>query len=471
MLFPTIEFALFFAAVYVAWWSLEGRETPRKLLLLVASWFFYGMAAGAGFLLLLGVMTLLPWRLGNLVAAEASPGRRRFYVGLHAGTALFALSWFKYYDFLRESLDATLGWLSPALSPPALEILLPIGISFIAFQGITYTADIHRGLVKPAPLLDVALFTAFFPNLLSGPIARAGTMLPQFAGAGPRRVLTPYLAVGLFLTGLFKKLILSTYLSTHAVDPFFADPTLFTAPAACLGILAYSVQIYCDFSGYSDMAIACALLLGIRLPANFDRPYAALNLREFWRGWHISLSTWLRDYLYIPLGGSRRGTRRTMINLMVTMLLGGLWHGASWTFLAWGALHGLGQAALHAVGGRRWAFHRLSPRARQATAWAGTFAFVSVAWVFFRAPDMSTALLALRTAAMGGGHQGIELFVPVVIGLVLAVQLSGRPVPTLLAEWLCRQPLAIRGAATAALLVLILKMSPPEVPPFLYFRF
>ncbi len=471
MLFPTIEFALFFAVVYIAWWALEGHELPRKLVLLAASWFFYAVAAGPGFLLLLGVMTLLPWRLGKLVAGEPLPARRRFFVLLHVGTALFALSWFKDYDFLRESLDATLGWISPVISPPALEILLPIGISFIAFQGITYTVDIHRGLAVPAPLIDVALFTAFFPNLLSGPIARAGRMLPQFAGAGPRRVLTPYLAVGLFLTGLLKKLILSTYLQTHAVDPFFADPSLYTAPAAGMAILAYAIQIYCDFSGYSDMAIACALLLGIRLPINFDRPYASLNLRDFWHRWHISLSTWLRDYLYIPLGGSRKGPRRTLINLLVTMLLGGLWHGASWTFLAWGALHGLGLTAIHAVGQRRWAIHRLTPGRRKAVAWGMTFAFVSFAWVFFRAPDMTTAFAALRAAMFGGGHQGIEFFVPVVIVMVVAAQLWGRPVPELLAGWLCRLSLPARGAAVAALLVLILKMSPADIPPFLYFKF
>ena len=257
---------------------------------------------------------------------------------------------------------------------PLLQVTLPVGISFFTFMGLSYVIDIYRGSLEPSPWLDVAVFVAFFPHLVAGPIVRGSDLLPQIRRAhrrDPRRIALPRAAYLIF-AGLFKKVVLSSYISSQIVDPVFANPHTHSSLEVLLAIYGYAVQIYCDFSGYTDIAIGCALLLGFRFPENFNAPYTARSLQDFWRRWHMTLSMWLRDYLYIPLGGNQ-GSRRTMYrNIMITMVLGGLWHGAAWTFVAWGALHGIGTVRRATSGVRNGSNRDSRPSERAGGGWRGS---------------------------------------------------------------------------------------------------
>ena len=274
-------------------------------------------------------------------------GRRaaaRPWVVLAVAVNLVTLGVFKYFDFFAVNLNDVLGVFRLGAPLPLLHVILPVGISFLVFRMLSYVVDIYRGQLAPAPALDFAVYVAFFPYLLAGPIARAREFLPQLTSPRNPHAVDSSRAFVLILGGLAKKLLIADYLSTHIVNGLFASPQTYSSWEALWGIIAYSVQIYCDFSAYADIAIGISLLLGFELPANFDAPYTARTIQDFWRRWHITLSSWLRDYLYIPLGGNRKGRARTYVNLVVTFLLGGLWHGAGWTFVFWGLLHGTGLA-------------------------------------------------------------------------------------------------------------------------------
>ena len=317
---------------------------------------------------------------------------------------------FKYYGFFVESARGLLDALGIALHARVPEIVLPVGISFYTFQTLSYTIDVYRRRIEPLHSLpDFALFVSFFPQLVAGPIVRASDFLPQlerrprWADVAVRRALV------LFLVGFVKKACIADGVAP-VVDRVFAHPALWTSSAVWTAVLLYAVQIYCDFSGYTDMAIACAELLGFRLEKNFDFPYVARSVTEFWRRWHISLSGWLRDYLYIPLGGNRGGRLATHRNLLLTMLLGGLWHGAAWTFVAWGGLHGVALAAHKewrrwlgggSGGGPRPDLRRRLPELPAPVAagagWAATFVWVCLAWIFFRAQSFADAAVLVRS--------------------------------------------------------------------------
>ncbi|KQC39742.1 MULTISPECIES: MBOAT family protein [unclassified Frankia] len=335
MIFPTIEFAAFFVVVMTLSWLLMPRPALWKPFILAASYFFYGFA-DARFVLLIVASTLI-----NQAAARAIHRfRDRRILAAAIACDLGLLGWFKYYGFFALSVDRALADVGLPAPLPLLQVALPIGISFFTFQALSYVIDVHRGINAPAPLLDFAVYEAFFPHLVAGPIVRASEFLPQLATPrDPARVPTTRAAF-LILGGLIKKVVLADVLASRLVDPVFDAPGQHSSAEILAAVYGYAVQIYCDFSAYSDIAIGIALLLGFRFPDNFDRPYASRSLQEFWRRWHMTLSRWLRDYVYLPLGGSRRGRRRTYLNLMITMTLGGLWHGASWTFVLWGALHG-----------------------------------------------------------------------------------------------------------------------------------
>ena len=282
--------------------------------------------------------------------APGAGGRRggkaaaRRWVVLAVAVNLVTLGAFKYFDFFATSLNSLLGVFRLGAPLPLLHLLLPVGISFLVFRMLTYVIDIYRGQLAPAPALDFAVYVAFFPYLLAGPIARAREFLPQLTSPRNPQAVDSSRAFVLILGGLAKKLLIADYLSTHIVNGLFASPQTYSSWETLWGIIAYSVQIYCDFSAYADIAIGISLLLGFELPANFDAPYTARTIQDFWRRWHITLSSWLRDYLYIPLGGNRKGKGRTYANLIITFLLGGLWHGAGWTFVFWGLMHGTGLA-------------------------------------------------------------------------------------------------------------------------------
>lgn len=347
MLFPTFRFALFFLVVLALGWRLSGRPRAWKLLMLAASYVFYA-AWDWRFLGLIVLSTVVNETVAVAIHSSEGKSRRSWLIG---GVAfnLGLLGYFKYAGFFLSGLSALL---RPFGLQPAwftASIVLPIAISFFTFQGISYVVDVYRREFEPAALIEVALYLAFFPHLVAGPIVRPGEFIPQLRRRRNPEAVDVSRAARLIGRGMVKKVVIASAMAQVA-DPVFAAPGQYHALGVVVAVLAYAVQIYADFSGYTDMAIGLALLLGIKFPQNFDRPYSAASLQEFWRRWHITLSRWLRDYVYIPLGGNRDG--KAQRNLIVTMALGGLWHGASWSFVAWGLFHGAG-LALERTGLRR----------------------------------------------------------------------------------------------------------------------
>ena len=480
MLFPTITFAVFFLVVYVANWALMPRPRLWKQAIIVASCVFYGWWDWRLIFLLLGA-TLVNQALGVRVyrAAGGRGGRRpaaRPWLMLAVVVNLATLGVFKYFDFFALSLNGVLAAFGLGAPLPLLRIALPVGISFLVFRMLTYVIDIYRGQLMPAPALDFAVYTVFFPYLLAGPIARAREFLPQLRVPRDPRAVDSSRAFVLILGGLVKKLLIADYLSTHIVGGLFASPQTYSSWETFWGILAYSVQIYCDFSAYSDIAIGIALLLGFELPENFAAPYAARTIQDFWRRWHITLSSWLRDYLYIPLGGNRKGRGRTYANLVLTFLLGGLWHGAGWTFVFWGLLHGVGLAVERARMDARRSRGLPEPGATaggRALQHLGVFAFVSLAWVFFRAESLGNAVAVLWRLAAGLGSLGTAVTLPVMALCVLgvAVQYVPRRGVEALEAGFSRIGWAGQGVALALALFLIDMLGPAGSAEFLYFKF
>jgi D-alanyl-lipoteichoic acid acyltransferase DltB (MBOAT superfamily) len=378
---------------------------------------------------------------------------------------------FKYFDFFVLSANELAHLLGLQHELPFVEILLPVGISFFTFHGISYVTDVYRGEVAVCRNpLDMALYMSFFPQLVAGPIVRAAYFLPQLARPSAEPIpIAP--ALLLILGGLFKKVVVANYLATGLVDPVFAAPTSYGGPDLLLATYGYAVQIYCDFSAYTDMAIALAALCGFRFPANFNQPYRAERLREFWQRWHISLSSWLRDYLYKPLGGNRRGRLLTYRNLLLTMLLGGLWHGAAWKFIAWGALHGGGLAAERMI--EPWLGRRAATPLGRAVAVLVVFHFVCLAWIFFRAEDFEVARLFIA-GLFSGWAGGVQQAGPFVVGLI-ALGMAGQFLPDRLldraAEALGEAPIWGLGAAAGAAVAAINALGPDGIAPFIYFRF
>lgn len=340
MLFNSVNFIAFAVAIAIVYPFLHRRVVPRNVFLLLASYFFYG-CWDARFLLLLLFSTLVDYGVGLAMGSTKNPSRRSGLLLVSIASNLGVLGYFKYANFFIESASHVLGQLGMHASYPTLQIVLPVGISFYTFQTLSYTIDVYRGQLKPnRNLLTFALYVAFFPQLVAGPIERATRLLPQLAAPVRYRKSDLFVASWLILFGYFKKVFVADNIGA-SIDPIFADPENFSAFETWLAVLGFSAQIYGDFSGYSDIARGVSRSLGFHLMVNFRVPYFAAGPSEFWSRWHISLSSWLRDYLYIPLGGNRRGTLRTSLNLMITMLMGGLWHGASTKFVAWGGYHGL----------------------------------------------------------------------------------------------------------------------------------
>ncbi|MBF0353691.1 MAG: MBOAT family protein [Alphaproteobacteria bacterium] len=399
MIFTTAEFALFFAAAYPLFLLLR-RYSPwrwTKLFLTVISLASYAFWYYP-YLLILVFVIVLDYCCGERIQTSASARWRKFYLVLSLSGNLGLLGFYKYIGFLSENTISLASFLGLSIEVPILEIMLPIGISFHTFQGMSYTIDIYRRICKPAnSFWDFALFVSFFPQLVAGPVVRAKTFLPQLAK--PTRLTGPFFYWGCFLLilGTFKKLVIADNLAPY-VDYFYSLPNYdgVHAFAAWSAVMAYAVQIYTDFSGYSDIAIGLACLMGFRFPMNFYYPYIAFGFSDFWRRWHISLSTWFRDYLYVPLGGSRLNNLLTLRNLIVTMIIGGLWHGASWLFVLWGLLHGLFLVLDHLL--IQPVFKQFRHRSFFVSLLLSfvirtlTFVGVAWAWVFFRSQNIPQAL-------------------------------------------------------------------------------
>ena len=359
---------------------------------------------------------------------------------------------------------------------PLLQVALPIAISFFTFMAVSYVVDIYRRVLEPARPLDLALYISFFPHLLAGPIVRGNELLPQLRKRRDPNDVDYSRALWLIMAGLFKKVVISSYVASAIVTPVFTDPSQHSAPEAIFSAWGYAVQIYCDFSGYTDIAIGLALLLGIRFPINFDAPYTARNLQDFWRRWHITLSRWLRDYLYIPLGGSSGSEGKTMRNIMITMVLGGLWHGAAWTFVFWGALHGFGQVVGHLTtpppGDRG-----LPPVADgPVRIWVQrflTFQFVCLGWVFFNSSGLSQAFAVLGRMMSGWGEASplvTPLLVAVIFGSIALQYVPSLDVARLQATF-SRQQVALQIGVLSFALLGITTFGPAGVAPFIYYRF
>ena len=472
MLFNSLTFLVFFAIVL----ALHHLPLPwrwRKGQLWIASYLFYA-AWNPPFVLLLWISTVVDWFAGRRLASASEPRFRRLILLLSLAVNLGLLGYFKYGTFMLSSFIDFMDTLGIAFRPAMPDIVLPVGISFYTFQSMSYTIDIYRGRMQPwHSFSDFALYVTFFPQLVAGPIVRATTFLPQTIE--PRRATTDQLGWGLALIvmGLSQKILLADALLAPVVDKVYASPAQAGWIDVWMANLAFSGQIFCDFSGYSTCAIGVALCLGFILPENFNAPLAAEGFTDFWRRWHISLSTWLRDYLYIPLGGNRKGDLRTYVHLLITMLLGGLWHGASWLFVLWGGLHGGFLAVERFV--RRWGNQRgirLSHAFWHVSIWLLTLALLCVTWVFFRSHDYGAAMLLLK--AMFGGNGGAlltgaeirqALFVIIPL-LVVHRRLRETNLRTVVASW----PWSVRSVGLAGLLI-ALCLSPGDDRAFIYFQF
>jgi D-alanyl-lipoteichoic acid acyltransferase DltB (MBOAT superfamily) len=471
VLFPTVAFAVFFLVAFLANWLLRPTRRLWLLVMTALSLVFYGWA-DARFVLLLVGSIVVNWAFGQAIGRANRP---QHLVRAAVVVNLVFLGFFKYYGFFVDSFTRAFDVLGFDIRPPILQIALPIGISFFTFHAISYVIDIGRRDIRPMPLPDFALYLSFFPHLVAGPIVRASEFAPQIQGRADPRNIEAAEAFRLIAAGLFKKVVVSSYLATTIVDPVFGAPEAHGRWELLVGVYAYAIQIYADFSGYTDIAIGCALLLGIRFPQNFNGPYRALSLQDFWRRWHMTLSRWLRDYLYIPLGGSRDGPRRTHRNLFITMVLGGLWHGAAWTFVVWGAIHG-GYLIGERIVRERWAATHdravLPSGLRRPLQWLLTFNFVCLAWIFFRSDSLATAFEVI------GGIVGSTRPSPMVTGLivliiVLAIASQFVPDRTVLAV---QDRFAVLAAGTQAVvlalaLTVIDVLGPDGVAPFIYFRF
>ena len=469
MLFTESRFLVFFVIVFLVYWALN-KNTPRKHWLLLSSYVFYG-SWDWRFLSLIILSTLINYLAGlRMSNPAASTQRRKQWLIISLVANLGILGFFKYFNFFAESATEFLGLLGLQANWVTLHIVLPVGISFFTFQAMSYTIDVYRNKLAPQKnLFDLALFIAFFPQLVAGPIVRAADFLPQLAIARSFSQVNVRACLVLFMIGFFKKACVADNLAP-LIDQYFANPELYTVFSAWLAVLCYAIQIYCDFSGYSDMAIACAGLLGYQLCLNFAHPYFAANITDFWRRWHISLSSWLRDYLYIPLGGNRGNQWFTYRNLMLTMLLGGLWHGAAWNFVIWGGLHGLA-LILH----REWSkwlghlkffgvlFSLIGPLL--------TFYWVCIAWVFFRASDLATAL-HVNQAFILFESSGTQTITAQLLGLIIILAivhwLAYRRVFNDWWQNLSGHTFAVSYGVAAALLMTLL---PTGYTPFIYFQF
>jgi len=475
MLFPTIDFAIFFAIAFTVNWLANPYPGLWKLSMIGLSYIFYGWVGWSYCLLLLATTTIA--HLGGIAITSATTERgRRTAMSVSCAGLLGLLGWFKYYSFVSVNLDNVSHALGLGRVMPLLQVALPIAISFFTFMALSYVIDIYRHQLEPARPLDLALYLSFFPHLLAGPIVRGNELLPQLRRRRDADAIDYSRALWLILGGLFKKVVISSYVSSAIVVPVFTAPSQHSALESIFAAWGYAVQIYCDFSGYTDIAIGLALLLGIRFPINFDAPYTARNLQDFWRRWHMTLSRWLRDYLYIPLGGNCGSSVATVRNIMITMILGGLWHGAAWTFVVWGALHGSGQAVAHLR--RQSRVRRGLPPVADGPMrlWVQrflTFQFVCLGWVFFNSSGVSEAFAVLGRMIGGWGHSS-PLITPLLVVVVLGT-LAAQYVPTVsvarLQASFSRQRTGVQVGLLSVILLGITTFGPAGVAPFIYYRF
>jgi len=458
MVFPTLQFVLFFAVVLAVNGMVWSRPTARKATLIAASYTFYG-AWDVRFLALMAGVSTVAW-VGGLIRSKLAK--------ILSITILIAtLGVFKYFNFFMLNFAQLLNTLGLERDLQWASIILPVGISFYTFQAVSYVMDAHRGHIEPRRNpTDVFLYISFFPQLVAGPIVRAAHFLPQIDAPTRPDSNARALAVVLILMGLFKKMVVANYLSVLLVDPVYALPDGQNTLTAIAGALGYAVQIYCDFSGYSDIAIGIALLLGYRFQRNFNQPYRADSLRNFWQRWHISLSVWIRDYLYIPLGGNHGSAAKRNFTVLLTMTLGGLWHGAGWNFLIWGFLHGAGLAVERV-------FRSSNTSLPKPVAVTVVFTFVVLLWVPFRAADFGDTLAFFTALFTLNGFAPVELTATIWGLIAIGLALSWLPLRWLSdAEFaLSHLPATVQASILALGIWILFATAQEGVAPFIYFQF
>jgi len=496
MLFNSPLYGAFLLITYIVFWTLRRRSFLRPLFLTIASYIFYitGTYGAAteqdvplgpvGWTVLctaiIFVGSTLDYFIGKALGRARSESTRKLLLTLSVAYYLGILALFKYFNFASESLATALQWAGVTITPTHLRLVLPFGISFFTFETMSYTIDVYRREIPPATkYLDYLLFVSFFPHLVAGPIVRPSSMLPQLEREP--EASEDLKAEGLFqiASGLCKKIIIGDTLGLNLVNRVFDNPERFSSLEVAVAVYAYAIKIYADFSGYSDVAIGSAKLFGYHLPRNFNAPYIATSLQEFWHRWHISLSTWLRDYLYIPLGGNRGSSAKTYRNLMLTMVLGGLWHGASWNFVIWGTLHG-GALAASRLWSQRAREHEPEAPSHSKVAHAllsgaklcGTFHFVCFAWIFFRAPTFSHATLVLeRITHATVTSPNLSARVLSVLALGVMSHLVPASIERRMQNAFIRSPAAVQGAVLAAVAYALHFAAAAKTEPFIYGQF
>ena len=472
MLFPTATFALFFMLVLPLSWLLMTRGEFWRAFIVVASFVFYS-AWDWRFVFLLAASIV-----GNQLAAQAIHRRtdvrsRKILLAAALTGNVALLGYFKYFGFFVTSTNNVFALVGVDVPIEVRSVVLPVGISFFTFMGISYVVDVYRGDFEPASFSKFAAYLSFFPHLVAGPIVRPGELIPQFDSPRDPRYVDTARAFFLIGTGLFMKVVIANHLASGIVDDVFGAPDQHSSLEVLTGVYAYAVQIYADFFGYTNMAIGFALLLGFRFPQNFDSPYAAVSIQDFWRRWHMTLSRWLRDYLYIPLGGNRGGRLLTYRNLMLTMLIGGLWHGAGWTFVAWGAIHGV------ALCSERWWRERPGFVERPLTSWRRawhrfvTFQVVCFAWIFFRSDSFADAwdVIVRLFTAWGEPSPLVTVGVLAAIAVGIGSQYLPTRFPLSVMTRFSRLPVPAQAALLGGALLVTHAMGPEGVAPFIYFQF
>lgn len=473
MIFNSGIFIYLFVVFSLVYALLHKKDSLRILFVTCFSYYFYYKSSGVYFFLL-ALVTVSDFILANRIYVSKSQRLKKLFVTLSLVINLGLLCYFKYTNFFAEIFCALTdkGFTS-------WEIFLPVGISFFTFQSLSYSIDVYRGKLKPlSRLLDYAFYVSFFPQLVAGPIVRASDFIPQIRK--PLYVSREMLGSGVFLIvcGILKKAVISDYISVNFVERIFSDPSLYSGVENLFGLYGYALQIYCDFSGYSDMAIGLALLLGFEFPKNFDSPYKSSSITEFWHRWHISLSTWLRDYLYISLGGNRKGKIRTYLNLMITMVLGGLWHGASWNFIVWGTLHGFA-LAIHKfyISLRNLPKGYKSKGVVRIVTVVLTFHFVCFCWLFFRNTSFDNSMVMIDNI-FTNFHP--ELFLQLVTGykevfILMALGFLTHFIPDTfmdrLKSFFIKSPVLLSVVALVVVIFIVIQVKGSDVQPFIYFQF
>ncbi len=476
MLFNSFEFAIFLPIVWILYWALPHK--CRWVLLLAASYYFY-MSWNVKYVVLILFTTLVSYVAAILLEKAPSDAVKRRILALSCTLCLIVLFFFKYFNFATESFCALLGLFSIRLHPFTLSLLLPVGISFYTFQTLSYVIDVYRGKIRAEHHLGYyATFVSFFPQLVAGPIERTDSLLPQIRAEHTFDYDQVTYGLKQMAWGFFKKLCIADVIASY-VDAVYANPGTNAGFPMLFALFAFTIQIYCDFSGYSDIAIGTANLMGIRLMTNFKSPYFSTSIREFWQRWHISLSTWFRDYVYIPLGGNRCGKIRQSLNLLITFLVSGLWHGANWTFVIWGGIHGVAQIIENRIFPDQKT--RKDHKAVKVLRWALVFLFCNLAWVFFRADTFSDAVYVLTHlfTGIGAGKQylnnsiGLDFFHMGKIGfcLLLLAAYDFASLKTDVIASIGKRPLIVRWGIYLAFAMVLFLFAQVGNHSFIYFQF